>query len=131
MQNEGLCGAARERALSATASWPVTVPVVVGEKVTLMVQCAAGASDDGQLLGSANAPVAAMPVMFKLALPVFVTVTICDVLVDPTCWLANVSEAGERLATGLGALVPNAAVIGTVKFVPPASTTNVSLTLPL
>ena len=42
-----------------------------------------------------------MPVMFRTALPEFVKVITCAVLVVLTCWLANVKLVAERLAVGV------------------------------
>lgn len=39
----------------------------------------------------------------KAALPVFLSVTTCEVLRVPTAWLANDSEVGDTTATGVDA----------------------------
>jgi hypothetical protein len=65
----------------------VRVPGAVGENCTTIVQLAFGASVPQPLVSEkspALVPVRLMLVMVKLAVPVFVTVTLCVVLVVPT-----------------------------------------------
>ena len=62
-------------ALSLMTRELARVPVVVGVKVTLIVQDALAARVAAQLLEAAKSPLGAMPVMFKLSLPVLVSVT--------------------------------------------------------
>jgi hypothetical protein len=47
-----------------------------------------------------------MAEMFRTALPVFVKVTTCAVLVVFSCWLAKVRLGAERLAAGPVAVTP-------------------------
>ncbi len=63
-------------ALSETRSWPVKVPVMVGLKVTLMLQGAPAARDDPQLLEAAKLLLAATPEILSAVLPVLVSVTV-------------------------------------------------------
>jgi hypothetical protein len=46
------------------------------------------------------APVIAMPVMLKAAVPVFVSVAAWAELLDPTIWLPNDRELADRLTAG-------------------------------
>ncbi len=87
--------------LSVTA--PVRVPVAAGVKFTLIVQLAPAATVPAQLPSPANAKsplITKLPLNVSVELPVLVSVTNCTALVVPTVWLANASEAGERLTTG-------------------------------
>jgi len=77
-------------ALSVIDSVPVLVPVVVGVKVTLIVQLAPVLSLAVPLFASEKSPLAVMVLMFTVLLPVLVSVTACGVLVVPTGWLAKV-----------------------------------------
>jgi hypothetical protein len=63
---------------------PVRVPVVVGLKVTLMVQLAPAARVDPQLLLWAKSPLIATLLIVKLVDPVLVRVEVCAALVVPT-----------------------------------------------
>src|SRR5438045_6823318 len=62
-------------ALSVTLSEAVRVPVPVGEKFTLILHCAPGASEPGQLLVCAKSvafvPLIAMLLIVSVLLPVF------------------------------------------------------------
>jgi hypothetical protein len=62
--------------LSTTERVPLSVPVVVGVKVTEMVQLAPAATLEPQVLVSAKLPDALMPVTESAALPLFVRVTV-------------------------------------------------------
>lgn len=62
-------------ALSLMMSEPARVPVVVGVKVTVTVQEELAGREAGQPLEAAKSPLGAMPVMFKVSLPILVTVT--------------------------------------------------------
>lgn len=64
---ETVCGLAG--ALSLTESVPVTVPIAVGVKVTLMVQLAAGARLEPQLSLSPKSAVTAMLAMLSAVVP--------------------------------------------------------------
>src|SRR5437667_6973514 len=73
-------------ASSAMVIVPVRVPVVVGVKVTLIVQFAPAANVAPQVLLCASSPLAAMLVMFNSAVPMLLRVTPLGALVLPTCW---------------------------------------------
>jgi len=75
---------------------PVKLPVVVGVKVTLIVQVLPAASVPGrvQVSVSAKSPVAAPTEIVVLAVPVFFTVTALLELVVFSACAANVSLAG-------------------------------------
>ena len=68
-----LCGL--PAALSVTERDPVRVPVAVGVNVTLIVQLAAAARGEEQLLVCAKSPLVAMLVKVSAALPVLESVT--------------------------------------------------------
>jgi len=72
-------------ASSFTVTVPLRVPVVVGLKLTLMVQLAPGARLFPQLLLSRKLVLAEIPLIFKVPLPVLVSVTGCGPLVEFTC----------------------------------------------
>jgi hypothetical protein len=55
---------------------PVRVPAAVGLKVTLMVQLVPVATLDPQVLVWEKSPLAVMLVMLRVALPVFLSVTL-------------------------------------------------------
>ena len=82
------------------------MPGVVGVKVTLMVQFPPAANEFPHVLVWAKSPLAAIPVIVSAAPPVLESVTVCATLVDPTVWLANVSEVGETLTLGVPAAAP-------------------------
>jgi len=83
--------------LSERVSVPVCVPELVGWKVTLIAQLAPIAKELPQLLVWANCPETATPPMLTDVLPVFVTVTVCGLLVFPTLTLPKVRLAGDTL----------------------------------
>ena len=87
-------------ALSVTVRVPVEVPVVRGEKTTLIVQELFEVRPEPQVFVWENAPVIVMPVIASVALPVFVRVTVWGLLLVPTSCEANVKEVGKRLAAG-------------------------------
>jgi hypothetical protein len=63
-------------ALSVMVTAPVRVPVAVGLKVTLIVQLAPAATLEKQLLVWEKLPLTLMLVIVRLALPVFLSVTL-------------------------------------------------------
>ena len=93
-------------ALSVIVTAPVRVPVVVGVKVTLMVQLDPAVTAPGQLLLWAKSPVAAMLEIVRSAVPVFVNETVCAGLVEPTFWLEKVKLVGESRTVGVDVLSP-------------------------
>jgi hypothetical protein len=89
----------------------VRAPATVGVNVTLIVQLPLFAATElAQVLLCAKspllAPVTAMPVRFSTALPVLVSVTVCEPLVVFNVWLANVRLELDRLTTGAAAFAP-------------------------
>ena len=95
-------------ALSVKRRLPLLVPVAVGLNVTLTVQVALMASEEGQLLVCAKSP-GLVPAIVMLesdraAVPVFFSVTGCEALVLPTANEANVSEVGVSCTTGATAM---------------------------
>src|SRR5215472_3001219 len=80
---------------------PVRVPVVVGTKVTLMVQLAPAASVAPQELVCAKSPEAVIPLMVRGPSPVLVKVTTWALLALPTNWFAKLRLAGDQAATGV------------------------------
>ena len=63
-------------ALSVMVTTPVLVPAAVGLKVTLRVQLALAARLAPQVLVWEKSPLAVMLVMLRVALPVFLSVTL-------------------------------------------------------
>lgn len=88
-------------ALSLMVMAPLRVPAAVGPKTTRIAQLAELAKPLPQLLVWAKSPVAAMLVMVKGAVPVLVSVTVCEVLVVPMGWLAKFKALGERVTVTL------------------------------
>ena len=86
--------------MSVMVNAPVMVPVVVGWKVTRMVQEAPAATLEPQVLVSEKTPVIVMLLMLSVALPVFVSVTDWGLLVVNGFCEAKVKEVGERLTAG-------------------------------
>jgi hypothetical protein len=96
--------------LSVMVSVPLSAPVAVGEKVTLIVQEPPAATGllveqvvpvEATAKALAFVPVIAMLLMVSAAVPVvLLRVTACDPLVVPTIWLPNGRLDGETLATG-------------------------------
>lgn len=71
-------------ALSVTAIVPVRVPVVLGVKVTAMVQLDPAFRLLPQLLLWLKSPLGTMLLIVSLALPELVSVTFCGLLLVPT-----------------------------------------------
>ena len=71
-------------ALLVMVSVPLSKPVDVGTKATLMVQLAPAASEAEQLLVCVKLAVTAMPLIVAAEPPVLETVTNCVPLVVPT-----------------------------------------------
>ncbi len=93
--------------LSVMVSVPVSGPLAVGEKVTLIVREPLAATLPPQLSVSPKLALGAMPVMVSAALPVLLRVTGCDPLVVPTLWLPNVRLPGWTPAAGAVELAPD------------------------
>src|SRR5207302_5400425 len=87
-------------ALSVIVIAPVLVPVAVGVNVTLIVQFAPAPTEVPQVFVCPKSPLGAMLVMPSVALPVFLSVTLCVALVVLICWYPNVRLVGDRLTIG-------------------------------
>ena len=92
-------------ALSVTTKVPVRVPAADGVKVTLVVQLAPAARVAPQVVAPfvklvALVPPIAMLVMFSVAPPVLVRVTVCAALVVPIVVLPKTSGADSDAAAG-------------------------------
>jgi hypothetical protein len=85
----------------------VRAPMAEGVNIKAIVQLAPAATELPQVSASAKSlasvPVKARLVIFKVALPVLVRVTVCAPLVVPTVWLENVKPAGAKLTAGAAA----------------------------
>jgi hypothetical protein len=98
-------------ALSVIVKVPVRIPVAVGVNVTLIVQFAPAASGvAGGVIGqavvpvlvSAKSPDAAMEMIVRGPVPVFVSVTVCAALVVFSSWLLKVRVVGASVTAGAG-----------------------------
>jgi hypothetical protein len=70
---------------TTTLSTPVCIPIVVGEKVTLILQEDCGDRNEGQLLVAEKPLVVAMLLtVIGIWMSLLVRVTVCDELVAPT-----------------------------------------------
>ena len=89
-----MCGL--PEAVSFMVTLPVMFPVVVGEKLTLMVQLAPAPSGEAQL--SVSAKFAVTDIANKSCwFPVFVRVTGCDALIVPNGWGPKVRLFGTKV----------------------------------
>jgi hypothetical protein len=96
-------------ALSVMVKVPVRAPAAVGVNVTLITQFAPAASVAG-LIGQAVAPVlvcakspnAAMELIVRGPVPVFVSVTVCAALVVLSSWLPKLRLVGANPTAGVG-----------------------------
>jgi hypothetical protein len=91
-------------ALSATEMLAVRVPAATGLNVTAILQLAAAARVEAQVLVSlkspALVPVMLIPEIFKMALPTLVKVIVDGELGEPTAVEPNVTDVGENETTG-------------------------------
>jgi hypothetical protein len=87
-------------ALSVTVSAPFAVPMTVGKKLTWIVQLAPALNVALQRFESLKGTAVETLVIFRVALPVFVRVTVCWGEVMPTFTPPKFTLAGLRLATG-------------------------------
>src|SRR5579862_1049570 len=98
-------------ALSEIVTVAVRAPLPVGVKVALIEQCAPAVIGELHVLETAKSPLSAppltMPVMVSGALPLFVSVTVCEALVDPTPAPEYVKVAAERSAVGCSSPCPD------------------------
>ena len=97
-------------ALSLMLKEPLRPPLAVGAKVTLTLQLCPTLrmlSSGGtlQVLVWEKSPVVVMPVIFSVAVPVFVMVTVCGELTVPTVWFPKLRLVGETV-TAVAAVTP-------------------------
>ena len=99
-------------ALSLTFKVPVLVPVVVGSKNTPIEQLAPAATVLPQAFSAPkSAGLVAMLLIVSVAVPVFLTVTLCGSPVVPTYSLGKVMLTGDKLAAGAGVELPGEVVL--------------------
>jgi hypothetical protein len=76
-------------------------------KITLIVQFAFAAKEDGHVLVSEKSPVLALDILMLVivndTVPVFVSVITCAALPTPTCWLPKLTLVGDKLTTAWAA----------------------------
>ena len=96
-------------ALSVMVKVPMRVPGPVGVNVTLIMQFAFAASVAGVIgqavvpvLVAAKSPDAAMEMIVRGPVPVFVSITVCAVLVVFSAWLPKVRLVGASVTAGVG-----------------------------
>jgi len=92
-------------ASSVMVKVPVRVPVAVGVNVTLIMQFAFAASVAGSVphvFVCAKSPDAAMELIVRGPVPVFVSVTGCAALVVFSSWLLKVRVVGASVTAGVG-----------------------------
>src|SRR2546427_441389 len=78
-------------------SVPVCVPELVGAEATLIAQLAPTAKEPPQVLVSANCPEIVTLLKVTLAVPVLLTVTVCEPLVCPILTLPKLRLVGDTL----------------------------------
>lgn len=122
-----LCGL--PAALSATASVPPRAPATVGLKVTLAWQLAPAASVAPQLFVWPKSPLVLMLETANGEPPVFVTVTACVGLLEPTVTLLKLRFEGTRDAPAGGAVDVPLPVRLTLCEPPAALSTTVNVPL--
>ena len=71
--------------VSISVMRPLRAPTAEGVKVTLIEQLACAASELPQVLVCAKSPLATMLMMFRVVLPVLLSVTLCEELVVLIC----------------------------------------------
>jgi hypothetical protein len=86
--------------LSVMVRLPVSGPVAVGEKVTLIVQEPLAATLPSQLSVSPKLALTATLVMVSAPLPVLLSATGCEALVVPVSWGPKVRLVGATPAMG-------------------------------
>jgi len=103
-------------ALSVMVIVANNAPVAVGAKCPWIVQLAATARLAPQLFANTNeeapAPVTAMLVIVTAAVPLFVTVTVCEPLEAPTVVGANERLVADKVTGGSTPVPLNAIVCG-------------------
>src|SRR5208337_622995 len=113
-------------ALSVKVTSPVRTPVLVGVKVTLMMQLPPAATVLPLTQGvtvlvalsvtSAKSPLIVMVLIFSVALPVLVSVTVFDPLLAPTTFMRHFNDVGDRVASGPPPPPPARALIRALPF---------------
>ena len=88
--------------MSVIVMVPVRLPAAVGVKVTEIVQLVSGATPSPQAFVSAKSPEMLIEVMASMAFPLFVSVTVCDALVELVACAAKVRLVGDTVAAGRG-----------------------------
>lgn len=78
----------------------------MGVNVTLIVQTAASAKVEPQLLVWAKSPITATLLIVRAAVPVFWTLTVKGALVEPTSWPPKSTEVGTMYGLGKVAGTP-------------------------
>ena len=96
-------------ALLLTVSEPDAEPVAVGVNVTEAVHEAPAAIDEPQVFVSANGDPAETELTAAAAVPVFLIVTVCAAVVEPTVSFPNATEVGVavNVAVGGGVVPPD------------------------
>jgi hypothetical protein len=90
-------------ALSVIVRFPVRTPSWVGVKVTLIMQLFPARTvlpQDFATIVWAKSPLVAMLLMFSVAVPVLVSVTVFATVVTPTTILPHVRDVGVRVTAG-------------------------------
>ena len=100
-------------ALSATDRFAASAPAAAGLNSTETVQLAAAANVVPQVVADFRNDVALVPVMVSevsetVPVPVFLMVTTCAAVVEPTVVDAKVSVVGERVIAGVVVVVGHA-----------------------
>lgn len=97
-------------ALSTKSSVALKAPVDLGLKTTETVQVALTAREAAQVVvlvkDAGFVPLSLMLVRLSVAVPVFLSVTVCAAVEEPTLVLAKERRAGERRAVGTPMPVP-------------------------
>jgi hypothetical protein len=90
-------------ALSWTLKAPVTLPFTVGAKLTNILQLLFGATGAVQVFVCVKPALAEMPATIREAVPVLVSVTVFDPLLEPTRCFPKLRLVGdtEPIATGV------------------------------
>ena len=79
----------------------VAGPVAIGLKTTVIVQLELAGSAEPQLLAWANGPLAVIDEKFTVPTFVFVRITVCAALCDPTGRLPKAKDIADKVTPGL------------------------------
>src|SRR5207244_1975063 len=91
---------------------PTRAPVASGVKVTSSVQVAPETTVAGHVEVKAKSPAIVIEAMASAPGPLFMSVTVCALLVVPTVRAANVSDAGVSVMEGAAASpVPESGIV--------------------